>query len=162
MVDNLDEMIIETSDLSLFCFYSKLFEDNFQMCLEFPAQVCAECIECRVSLVPHHVSCQTGCTGVNVQHFIKMLTYRTDLSSHFLSYVDISPTLQPIFVPRRGFTLGRGVWGEVFNIVSSGATIVICPLQCDQHVSGRNGQGSEKYHYNSLRRAVHAVGQTSP
>ena len=43
MVDNLDEMIIETSDLSLFCFYSKLFEDNFQMCLEFPAQVCAEC-----------------------------------------------------------------------------------------------------------------------
>jgi len=38
MVDNLDEMIIETSDLSLFCFYSKLFEDNFQMCLEFPAQ----------------------------------------------------------------------------------------------------------------------------
>lgn len=38
MVDNLDEMIIETSDLSLFCFYSKFFEDNFQMCLEFPAQ----------------------------------------------------------------------------------------------------------------------------
>ena len=38
MVDNLDEMIIETSDLSLFCFYSKIFEDNFQMCLEFPAQ----------------------------------------------------------------------------------------------------------------------------
>jgi len=38
MVDNLDEMIIDTSDLSLFCFYSKIFEDNFQMCLEFPAQ----------------------------------------------------------------------------------------------------------------------------
>ena len=38
MVDNLDEMIIETSDLSLFCFFSKIFEDNFQMCLEFPAQ----------------------------------------------------------------------------------------------------------------------------
>ena len=38
MVDNLDEMIIETSDLSLFCFYSKIFEDNFMMCLEFPAQ----------------------------------------------------------------------------------------------------------------------------
>ena len=38
MVDNLDEMIIETSDLSMFCFYSKFFEDNFQMCLEFPAQ----------------------------------------------------------------------------------------------------------------------------
>jgi NCK-associated protein 1 len=38
MVDNLDEMIVETSDLSLLCFYSKIFEDNFQMCLEFPAQ----------------------------------------------------------------------------------------------------------------------------
>merc|ERR1719507_2628080 len=38
MVDNLDQMVIETSDLSLFCFYSKFFEDNFQMCLEFPAQ----------------------------------------------------------------------------------------------------------------------------
>ena len=38
MVDNLDEMIIETSDLSLFCFYSKFFEDDFQMCPEFPAQ----------------------------------------------------------------------------------------------------------------------------
>jgi hypothetical protein len=35
-VDNLDEMIIETSNL--FCFYSKFFEDNSQMCLEFPAQ----------------------------------------------------------------------------------------------------------------------------
>ena len=38
MVDDLDEMIVNTSDLSLFCFYSKIFEDNFQMCLEFPAQ----------------------------------------------------------------------------------------------------------------------------
>ena len=38
MVDNLDEMIVETSDLSMLCFYSKIFEDNFQMCLEFPAQ----------------------------------------------------------------------------------------------------------------------------
>ena len=38
MVDNLDEMMIQTSDLSMFCFYSKFFEDNFQMCLEFPAQ----------------------------------------------------------------------------------------------------------------------------
>ena len=36
MVDDLDEMIIRTPDLSFF--YSKFFEDNFQMCLEFPAQ----------------------------------------------------------------------------------------------------------------------------
>ncbi|KAL7636676.1 UNVERIFIED_CONTAM: hypothetical protein RMT77_012425 [Armadillidium vulgare] len=38
MVDNLDEILTETSDLSLFCFFSKQFEDNFHMCLEFPAQ----------------------------------------------------------------------------------------------------------------------------
>ncbi|XP_076048024.1 nck associated protein 1 Hem isoform X3 [Oratosquilla oratoria] len=38
MVDYLDEMLNETSDLSIFCFFSKQFEDNFHMCLEFPAQ----------------------------------------------------------------------------------------------------------------------------
>ncbi|KAG7154973.1 Membrane-associated protein Hem-like [Homarus americanus] len=38
MVDYLDEMLIETSDLSIFCFFSKQFEDNFHMCLEFPGQ----------------------------------------------------------------------------------------------------------------------------
>ncbi len=38
MVDQLEEMLVETSDLSLFCFYARLFEDHFQMCLEFPAQ----------------------------------------------------------------------------------------------------------------------------
>ena len=58
MVDNLDEMIIETSDLSLFCFYSKLFEDNFQMCLEFPAQVCAECPPpCKLPITPCGLYC---------------------------------------------------------------------------------------------------------
>ena len=31
-------MLVDTSDLSLFCFYARLFEDHFQMCLEFPAQ----------------------------------------------------------------------------------------------------------------------------
>ena len=38
MVDQLEEMLVDTSDLSLFCFYARLFEDHFQMCLEFPAQ----------------------------------------------------------------------------------------------------------------------------
>uniref|UniRef100_A0A2P2IAK1 Membrane-associated protein Hem-like n=1 Tax=Hirondellea gigas TaxID=1518452 RepID=A0A2P2IAK1_9CRUS len=38
MVDYLDELLLETSDLSIFCFFSKQFEDNFHMCLEFPAQ----------------------------------------------------------------------------------------------------------------------------
>ncbi|KAF4526918.1 hypothetical protein B566_EDAN008361 [Ephemera danica] len=35
MVDFLDEIMVETSDLSIFC---KIFEDQFHMCLEFPAQ----------------------------------------------------------------------------------------------------------------------------
>ena len=38
MVDQLEDMLVDTSDLSLFCFYMKLFEEHFQMCLEFPAQ----------------------------------------------------------------------------------------------------------------------------
>ena len=38
MVDQLDAVLVETSDLSIFCFYARLFEDYFQMCLEFPAQ----------------------------------------------------------------------------------------------------------------------------
>ena len=38
MVDSLEDLLTDTSDLSLFCFYSKHFEDHFQMCLEFPAQ----------------------------------------------------------------------------------------------------------------------------
>lgn len=38
MVDYLEDILTETSDLSLFCFYSKIFEDQFHMCLEFPAQ----------------------------------------------------------------------------------------------------------------------------
>ncbi|QQP35606.1 Uncharacterized protein FKW44_023877, partial [Caligus rogercresseyi] len=38
LVDGLEDMLTETSDLGLFCFYCKLFEDHFQMCLEFPAQ----------------------------------------------------------------------------------------------------------------------------
>ena len=38
MFDNLDETNIETADLSLSCFCSSLFEDNFQRCLEFLTQ----------------------------------------------------------------------------------------------------------------------------
>lgn len=38
MVDSLEDMLIETCDLSLFCFYFKIFDDQFHMCLEFPAQ----------------------------------------------------------------------------------------------------------------------------
>ncbi|XP_014239900.1 membrane-associated protein Hem [Cimex lectularius] len=39
MVDYLDEILVETSDLSIFCFYNKIFEDQFHFCLEFPRQI---------------------------------------------------------------------------------------------------------------------------
>lgn len=67
MVDNLDEMLVETSDLSIFCFYSKIFEDQFHMCLEFPAQnryivafplICSHFQSCTHELCPeerHHI-----------------------------------------------------------------------------------------------------------
>lgn len=67
MVDNLDEMLIETSDLSIFCFYSRIFEDQFHMCLEFPAQnrfiiafpsICSHFQNCTHDLCPeerHHI-----------------------------------------------------------------------------------------------------------
>ncbi|KAL1505704.1 hypothetical protein ABEB36_005209 [Hypothenemus hampei] len=67
MVDNLDEMLRETSDLSIFCFYSRIFEDQFHMCLEFPAQnryivafpsICSHFQHCTHELCPeerHHI-----------------------------------------------------------------------------------------------------------
>ncbi|CAG0916090.1 unnamed protein product [Notodromas monacha] len=38
LVDYLDGLLVEFSDLSQYAYYSRLFEDNFHMCLEFPAQ----------------------------------------------------------------------------------------------------------------------------
>lgn len=67
MVDNLDEIMVESSDLSIFCFYSKIFEDQFHMCLEFPAQnryiiafplICSHFQNCTHELCPeerHHI-----------------------------------------------------------------------------------------------------------
>ncbi|CAD7081544.1 unnamed protein product [Hermetia illucens] len=67
IVDNLDEMLVETSDLSIFCFYSKIFEDQFHMCLEFPAQnryiiafplICSHFQNCTHEMCPeerHHI-----------------------------------------------------------------------------------------------------------
>ncbi|XKL65966.1 hypothetical protein PGB90_009386 [Kerria lacca] len=67
MVDYLDEMLVETSDLSVFCFYSKMFEEQFHMCLEFPAQnryiiafplICSHFQMCTHELCPeerHHI-----------------------------------------------------------------------------------------------------------
>lgn len=67
MVDNLDDMLVDVSDLSIFCFYSKTFEDQFHMCLEFPAQnryivafplICSHFQSCTHELCPeerHHI-----------------------------------------------------------------------------------------------------------
>ncbi|XP_065349568.1 membrane-associated protein Hem [Cloeon dipterum] len=67
MVDYLDEILMECSDLSTFCFYSKIFEDQFHMCLEFPAQnrfivsfplICSHFQSCTHELCPeerHHI-----------------------------------------------------------------------------------------------------------
>jgi NCK-associated protein 1 len=67
MVDYLDEILVETSDLSIFCFYNKIFEDQFHMCLEFPAQnryivafplICGHFQSCTHELCPeerHHI-----------------------------------------------------------------------------------------------------------
>lgn len=67
MIDNLDETLVETSDLSIFCFYSKMLEDQFHMCLEFPAQnryiiafplICSHFQNCTHEMCPeerHHI-----------------------------------------------------------------------------------------------------------
>ncbi|XP_035233837.1 membrane-associated protein Hem-like isoform X2 [Stegodyphus dumicola] len=61
VVDFLDELLIETSDLSIFCFYSTVFESQFHMCLEFPAQtryiiafplLCGHFMNCTHELCP--------------------------------------------------------------------------------------------------------------
>ncbi|XP_017123049.1 LOW QUALITY PROTEIN: membrane-associated protein Hem [Drosophila gunungcola] len=67
VVDNLDEILVETSDLSIFCFYNKMFDDQFHMCLEFPAQnryiiafplICSHFQNCTHEMCPeerHHI-----------------------------------------------------------------------------------------------------------
>ncbi|GAB5575801.1 nck-associated protein 1 isoform X3 [Prionailurus iriomotensis] len=42
MVDSLVEMLVETSDLSIFCFYSRAFEKMFQQCLDCTHELCPE------------------------------------------------------------------------------------------------------------------------
>ncbi|KAL4635490.1 nck-associated protein 1 isoform X3 [Arapaima gigas] len=67
MVDSLVEMLEETSDLSIFCFYSRPFEKMFQQCLELPSQsrhsiafplLCTHFMSCTHELCPeerHHI-----------------------------------------------------------------------------------------------------------
>ncbi|KRY89628.1 Nck-associated protein 1 [Trichinella pseudospiralis] len=61
MIDFLDQIINETSDLSSYCFYSVLFEEQFRLCLESPSQsryvcvfpkLCSHFANCLHSLCP--------------------------------------------------------------------------------------------------------------
>lgn len=61
MVDDIDNILKETSNLANFCFFSKIFDNQFHMCLEFPAQtryiiafplICAHFIDCTHELCP--------------------------------------------------------------------------------------------------------------
>ena len=67
MVDSLVEMLVETSDLSIYFFYSRAFEKMFQQCLELPSQsrysvafplLCTHFMSCTHELCPeerHHI-----------------------------------------------------------------------------------------------------------
>lgn len=77
MVDDIDELLKETSNLANFCFFSKMFEHQFRMCLEFPAQtryiiafplICSHFIDCTHELCPeekYHIG-ERSLTFVNV------------------------------------------------------------------------------------------------
>uniref|UniRef100_A0A671SA15 Nck-associated protein 1 n=1 Tax=Sinocyclocheilus anshuiensis TaxID=1608454 RepID=A0A671SA15_9TELE len=65
MVDSLVEMLVETSDVSMFCFYSRAFEKMFQQCLELPSQsrysisfplLCTHFMSCTHELCPEEVN----------------------------------------------------------------------------------------------------------
>uniref|UniRef100_A0A674DHW0 Nck-associated protein 1 n=1 Tax=Salmo trutta TaxID=8032 RepID=A0A674DHW0_SALTR len=73
MVDSLVEMLVETSDLSIFCFYSRAFEKMFQQCLELPSQsrhsisfplLCTHFMSCT------HELCPEECFQNIICHFI--------------------------------------------------------------------------------------------
>lgn len=77
MVDDIDEILKETSNLADFCFFSKIFDNQFHMCLEFPAQtryivafplICAHFIDCTHELCPeerYHIG-DRSLTFVNI------------------------------------------------------------------------------------------------
>lgn len=77
MVDDIDVMLKETSNLANFCFFSKIFDNQFHMCLEFPAQtryiiafplICAQFIDCTHELCPeerYHIG-DRSLTFVNI------------------------------------------------------------------------------------------------
>ncbi|ELU15795.1 hypothetical protein CAPTEDRAFT_228503 [Capitella teleta] len=83
MVDYLDEMLVETSDLSIYCFYTSIFEHQFKQCMEFPAQhrysiafpmVCAHFMQATHDLCPEERH-SIGTTSVQYAHwFLKEMS----------------------------------------------------------------------------------------
>lgn len=77
MVDDIDEILKDTSNLSNFCFFRKIFDDQFYMCIQFPLQtryiiafplICAHFIDCTHELCPEercHIG-ETSLTFVNI------------------------------------------------------------------------------------------------
>lgn len=77
MVDDIDDLLKETSNLANFCFFNTTFDKQFHMCLEFPAQtryiiafplICAHFIDCTHELCPeerYHVG-ERSLTFVNI------------------------------------------------------------------------------------------------
>lgn len=77
MVDDIDDMLKESSNLANFCFFSKIFDNQFHLCLEFPAQtryivafplICAHFIDCTHELCPeerYHIG-DRSLTFVNI------------------------------------------------------------------------------------------------
>ncbi|CAL1535112.1 unnamed protein product [Lymnaea stagnalis] len=77
MVDFLDEMINETGDLSIYCFYTTLFEHQFKQCMEFLAQhrysiifpmICGHFMNATHSLCPEERH-SIGTTSVQYAHW---------------------------------------------------------------------------------------------
>uniref|UniRef100_A0A8C7MP48 Nck-associated protein 1 n=1 Tax=Oncorhynchus kisutch TaxID=8019 RepID=A0A8C7MP48_ONCKI len=73
MVDSLVEMLVETSDISIFCFYSRAFEKMFQQCLELPSQsrhsisfplLCTHFMSCTHELCPEEVRPRNQCLSL--------------------------------------------------------------------------------------------------
>ncbi len=64
LVDSIEDLLFETSDLSLFCFYPNLFFENFTVCFEYPSQlrysisfplICSHFMSCTHELCPEEV-----------------------------------------------------------------------------------------------------------
>ncbi|XP_052798204.1 membrane-associated protein Hem-like isoform X3 [Mya arenaria] len=77
MVDDLDEVINEVSDLSIYCFYTTLFENQFKQCMEFPAQhrycvvfpmICSHFMNATHTLCPEERH-SIGTTSVQYAHW---------------------------------------------------------------------------------------------